>query len=303
VLGVLDDAVGAVVLLDGSLELDDDGSGAGVVDVLGVGVSLPEGVAVELLPLGVGALLLVSPLSDDDGIDELLDAAASLLDPLDELLSADDDELDDEEPGAEELGVGSLLGGSTLDEGKLSLLDSEPELDDELDELLLDDGLLLLELLEDGSLDDELELLLLDDDSLLDDEEEDELDEPLDEGSLDEELEPLLLDELDDESLLLLEELELIDELEELGLLLDELEELDGHSHFGTQIFLPQIVISQQSPASCTSNSAQGSGFEVLGLDGVLGFDGVLGLESDDEELDSQQIGTWQSSPSSIETN
>jgi hypothetical protein len=71
-------------------------------------------------------------------------------------------------------------------------------------------------------------------------------------------------------------------------LLLDKLDELEGHSHFGTQIFLPQIVISQQSPASCTSNWAQGSGAEVLGLD---------------DELVSQQIGTWQSSPASIDTN
>ncbi|MEQ8789477.1 MAG: hypothetical protein RIC55_24495 [Pirellulaceae bacterium] len=83
--------------------------------------------------------------------------------------------------------------------------------------------------------------------------EEDELDE-FDDGSLDEELDPLLLDESDDEPLLLLDELELEDELDELGLLLEELDELEGHSHFGTQIFLPQIVISQQSPASCTSN-------------------------------------------------
>jgi len=39
----------------------------------------------------------------------------------------------------------------------------------------------------------------------------------------------------------------------------------------------------------------------VLGLDGVLGLEDVL--ESDEDELDSQQIGTWQSSPSSIDTN
>ncbi|MEQ8789476.1 MAG: hypothetical protein RIC55_24490 [Pirellulaceae bacterium] len=164
---MLDDAVGAVVLLDESLELDEDGSGAGAVDVLGVGVPLPEGVAVELLPLGAGALLLVNPLSDDDGVDELLDAAASLLDPLDELLSADD-ELDDEVPGVEELGVGSLLGGSTLDDGKLWLLDGESELDDEL--LELDGAELDEELsLEDGwLLDDELDkLLALSDEELL----------------------------------------------------------------------------------------------------------------------------------------
>jgi len=197
VLGVLDDAVGAVVLLDESLELDDDGSGAGVVDVLGVGVPLLEGVAVELLPLGIGALLLVSPLSDGDGIDELLDAAASLLDPLDELLLADDDELDDEEPGAEELGVGSLLGGSSLDEGKLSLLDGEPELDDELlggSEIELDGAELDEELpLEDGWLLDEKldELLALSDEELLP--------ELLDDGWLDEGW-------LDDGSLLLLDD-------------------------------------------------------------------------------------------------
>lgn len=195
-LGVLDDGVGAVVLLDESLELDEDGSGAGAVDVLGVGVPLADGVPVELLPLEIGSLLLGMPLSDDDGVDELLDAAASPLDPLDELLSADD-ELDDEEPGADELGVGSLLGGSALDDGKLSLLDGESELDDELlggSEIELDGAELDEELpLEDGwLLDDELdELLALSDEELLL--------ELLDDGWLDEGW-------LDDGSLLLLDD-------------------------------------------------------------------------------------------------
>jgi hypothetical protein len=195
-LGVLDDAVTAVVLLDESLELDEDGSGAGAVDVLGVGVPLADGVPVELLPLEIGSLLLGMPLSDDDGVDELLDAAASPLDPLDELLSADD-ELDDEEPGADELGVGSLLGGSALDDGKLSLLDGESELDDELlggSEIELDGAELDEELpLEDGwLLDDELdELLALSDEELLL--------ELLDDGWLDEGW-------LDDGSLLLLDD-------------------------------------------------------------------------------------------------
>jgi hypothetical protein len=181
---------------------------------------------------------------------------------------------------------GALL-EDELDEGPLD------ELDGELEELLLDDEELLLELLEEGSLDDELELLLLDDGSLLEDElddglldelDEDELDELLDDGSLDDEHELLLLGD----ELLLLDEFELDDELEVLGLLLDGLDELEGHGHFGTQIFLPQIVISQQSPASCTSNCAHGSGADVLGLE---------------DELVSQQIGTWQSSPSSIDTS
>jgi len=448
VLGVLDDGnSGSVALLDDLLELEGDGVGGGTVELLGVGEPLPDGVAGELLSLGVGVLLLGGMTSDDDGVDELLDATASLLDSLDELLSADDEELNDEEPIADELGVGPLLGGSALEDGRLSLLDGGSELDidellddsdveldgaeldeelpleygwlldgeldddellglsdeelllelldegrlddgslllddgallvgaiDELDEgplldtlsdeelfetlddgseldddellllnddslldeeellelsgeelllelldegrlddgslledelveesldelddeleelLLLDDELMLLELLEDDSLlNDELELLLLDDDSLLEDEldeellDDDELDELLDDGSLDDELELLLL-----EGLLLLDEDELDNELDELGGTLDELDELDGHGHFGTQIFLPQIVISQQSPASCTSKCAHGSGADVLGLD---------------DELVSQQIGTSQSSPSSIDTS
>lgn len=352
-LGALDEGnSGSLLLLDDSLELDDVGVG-GTVELLGVGEPLLDGVTVELLALGVGV---------DDGKDELLDVNGALLDSLDELLSADEDELDAED--VDELVVGPLLGGATLEDGRLSLLDGGSELDtdellddsdvevegaeldeklslkdgwlleDELDDdelldeelllelldegrlddgslLLLDDGSLLEEELDEGSLDeldDELEELLLDDDELLlellDDELEllldddslleDELDEELldelldvllDDGSLDEELE-LLFDELDEE--LLLDELELDDELEELGGALEELEELDGHGHFGTQIFLPQIVISQQSPASCTSKCAQGSGADVLGLD---------------DELVSQQMGTSQSSPSSIDTN
>ncbi|QDU76878.1 hypothetical protein Pan97_39350 [Bremerella volcania] len=324
-----------MLLLDDSLELDDVGTGGGTVELLGVGEPLPEGIGVELLALGVG----------------------TALDSLDELLSADEDELDDELLSTE-LGVGPLLGGSVLEDGRLSLLDEpdvelegtefdeelpledgwllddeldddellelsddglllelldegrlddgwmllledgsllEDELDegsldelddDELEELLLDDELLLLELLDEDSLEDELELLLDDgslleeelDDELLDELDEDELDELLDEGSLDDELELLLL---------LLDELELDDELDELGGTLDELDELDGQGHFGTQIFLPQIVISQQSPASCTSKCAHGSGADVLG----------------DDELASQQIGTSQSSVSSIDTS
>ncbi|MEQ8790082.1 MAG: hypothetical protein RIC55_27545 [Pirellulaceae bacterium] len=102
-LGVLDDGdSGSALLLDDSLELEGVGVHGGTVELLGIGEPLPDGVAMELLALGVGALLL---------------------DTLDELLSLDEDELDEEETVGDELGVGSLLGGSTLDDGTLSLLE------------------------------------------------------------------------------------------------------------------------------------------------------------------------------------
>lgn len=157
-LGVLVDGV-SDELLDDSLELEEDDIGSGVVDVLGV--PLPDGVAGELLVLGVCALLLGCVLVDvDDNEDEPDEDKL-----CEELLLEDegllDEELDDDglaelsdELLFEPLDEGWLADGSLLlDDGSL---DDEPDDELELDELLLDDELLLLELLELESLEDEL---------------------------------------------------------------------------------------------------------------------------------------------------
>jgi len=237
-LGALDDdgSGSVVLLLDDSLELDDDGSGGGSVELLDE--PLPEGGSAELLSPGVRELLLGRPLSDEDGVDELLDAAASLLDSLDELLSADEDEPDDDGLGVDELVIGPLLGGSTLDEGRLSLLDDGSELDNEellddsdieLDGAELDEALPLDGWLLDDS-DVELDGAELDDDELLELPDEELLLELLDGGWLDDgRLDDGSLLLLDDGALLLLDDGSLLeDELDEESLdeLDDELKEL-----------------------------------------------------------------------------